>query len=183
MYNKFERFDSPNLFLDALKNGISLFCGAGFSILACDSNRNNLPVGNDLLNELKKKFEYVSNYSNLPRACTKIKNSDKGSFYDFLEKRFAVANFDPLYLEILNVNIKSIYTTNIDDLFYKIFSNSKDARQLLDRTNGDDYNNDLKIDYYPLHGCIRNNKNYVFGAMEIASAFSQKDNQNSYLIL
>lgn len=56
MYNKFERFDSPNLFLDALKNGISLFCGAGFSILACDSNRNNLPVGNDLLNELKKKF-------------------------------------------------------------------------------------------------------------------------------
>lgn len=180
MYNKFERFDSPNLFLDALKNGISLFCGAGFSILACDSNRNNLPVGNDLLNELKKKFEYVSNYSNLPRACTKIKNSDKGSFYDFLEKRFAVANFDPLYLEILNVNIKSIYTTNIDDLFYKIFSNSKDARQLLDRTNGDDYNNDLKIDYYPLHGCIRNNKNYVFGAMEIASAFSQRDNQNSW---
>lgn len=180
MYNKFERFDSPNLFLDALKNGISLFCGAGFSILACDSNRNNLPVGNDLLNELKKKFEYVSNYSNLPRACTKIKNSDKGSFYDFLEKRFAVANFDPLYLEILNVNIKSIYTTNIDDLFYKILSNSKDARQLLDRTNGDDYNNDLKIDYYPLHGCIRNNKNYVFGAMEIASAFSQRDNQNSW---
>lgn len=180
MSNEFKRFDYPNQFIDALKNGISLFCGAGFSILACDANKNYLPIGNGLLEELKTEFEYIADYSNLPRACTKIINSDKGSFYDFLEKRFTVDTFDQLYLEILNINIKSIYTTNIDDLFYKIYNKSEDARQLLNRTNGNDYNNDLKIDYYPLHGCVKNNKNYVFGATEIASAFSQRNNQDSW---
>ena len=180
MNDKFKRFDSPNQFLDALKNGISLFCGAGFSVLARDANNNYLPIGSSLLNELKEQFEYIADYSNLPRACTKIINSDKGSFYDFLEKRFTIDNFDPLYLEILNINIKSIYTTNIDDLFYEIYSKSKDARQLLNRANGNDYNNDFKIDYYPLHGCVKSNENYVFGATEIASAFSKRSNQDSW---
>lgn len=176
----FKRFDSKNLFLDATKNGLSLFCGSGFSVLAEDSKSVKLPIGNELLNELKAEFNDIKTYTNLPRACTKIIRSDKNRFYQYLEQRFTVENFDPLYLNLAKINIKSIYTTNIDDLFLKIWDNSNSPIYLYDRTEGAEYDDEPKIDYFPLHGSVRNRKGYVFGATEIASAFSQKDNRYSW---
>ena len=40
-----------------------------------------------------------------------------------------------------------------------------------------------QVNYFPLHGCVRAPKEYVFGATEIASAFSQKNSQNSWASL
>ena len=74
-----------NLFRKALKQGINLFCGAGFSVEAKDCHGMNLPVGNVLLQELKNKFPDISNYTTLPKACTKITKTDKQSFYAFLK--------------------------------------------------------------------------------------------------
>lgn len=51
---------------------------------------------------------------------------------------------------------------------------------MYDRTEGAEYDDEPKIDYFPLHGSVRNRKGYVFGATEIASAFSQKDNRYSW---
>lgn len=183
MGTSIKRFDSVNQFDAALKSGITLFCGAGFSVMAKDVDGEFLPIGKNLLLELKQRYDYISTYSNLPRACTKIINSDKNSFYDFLEQRFAVSEYDPLYSCLLNINIKSIYTTNIDDLFFKIYENSKNGLRLYNRADGNDLDNYLKIDYYPLHGCIRSDakdNKYVFGATEIASAFSTHSLQNSW---
>ncbi len=36
------------------------------------------------------------------------------------------------------------------------------------------------VNYFPLHGCIRTTEDYVFGATEIASAFSQRDVKKSW---
>ena len=47
-----ERFDCENLFCAAIQEGISLFCGAGFSVEAKDRKGRNLPVGIGLLDEL-----------------------------------------------------------------------------------------------------------------------------------
>lgn len=175
-----ERFDCEDLFCQALKRGITLFCGAGFSVLSYDKDNKALPVGSILLNELKEKYAYISNYNNLPRACTKISKNDKNSFYEFLEERFNVKSYDELYNVINKINIKSIFTTNIDDLFYKIFENSKTSKRLYDRANGKDNRNDLTIDYYALHGSIREKGEYVFGATDLASAFSRSGKKESW---
>lgn len=175
-----ERFDCEDLFCQALKKGITLFCGAGFSVLSYDKDNNALPVGSVLLDELKRKYAYISNYNNLPRACTKISKNDKNSFYKFLEERFNVISYDGLYNAINKINIKSIFTTNIDDLFYKIFENSDTGKRLCNRANGKDNRNDLTIDYYALHGSIMEKGEYVFGVTDLASAFSRSGKKDSW---
>ena len=170
-----------NIFRQALKSGINLFCGAGFSVEASDYRGLKLPVGKALLTELQQKFPDIDNYTNLPRACTKIIKTDKQSFYGFMKKRFRVANFAPEYGALTNIKIRSIYTTNIDDLFFKIFESSQKLVYLNDCSiKGSIYNNDLAVQYFPLHGCVRNNSEYVFGATEIASAFSQRGTEKSW---
>ena len=177
----FSRNGYETTFKNALSEGISLFCGAGFSVESFDSLGNRLPVGDGLLVEMKKVFPEIEKYSSLPRACTKIKNTEKELFYDFLQNRFTVGNFNPLYMSLLNISIKNIYTTNIDDLFFKIFNQIDRTIYLSDLSmNGDTYNDENAIRYFPLHGCVRNQDEYVFGATEIASAFSLTNNRDSW---
>ena len=67
-----ERLDSKSLFLKALRDGINLFCGAGFSVLAKDKTNKDIPLGNTMLDELKKMFLQINTYTKLSYACTKI---------------------------------------------------------------------------------------------------------------
>lgn len=169
------------LFRNALQQGINLFCGAGFSVEASDAAGVKLPVGAGLLQELKREFPEISEYGNLPRASTKLMKTDKQGFYTFLENRFAVKDFDPAYFSLLEIRIKNIYTTNIDDLFFKILDGSDTGIYLNDCSiKGATYNDTNAVQYFPLHGCIRNKGKYVFGATEIASAFSQRGTENSW---
>lgn len=175
-----------NLFRQALANGINIFCGAGFSVEAKDKNGNALPVGEGLLGELKIEFSSIDSYTKLSRACTKLKQTDKQSFYTFLKNRFTVNDFSELYYSLLNINLKNIYTTNIDDLFYKIFEKSSNIQYLNDKSiRGTVFEPQLVekqmcVNYFPLHGCVRTTEDYVFGATEIASAFSQRDVKKSW---
>lgn len=179
-----------NLFRQALTNGINLFCGAGFSVEAMDGKGQALPVGAVLLKELQEEFPAIKPYKKLPRACTKLLQTDKGSFYTFLETRFAVDTFSDLYKALLDINIKNIYTSNIDDLFFKLYETSDRISYLINKSlRGSEYipvaesAHRNQINYFPLHGSIRAPKEYVFGATEIASAFSQKSSQNSWASL
>ena len=175
-----------NLFRQALANGINLFCGAGFSVEAKDKRGNNLPVGEELLKELKDEFPSIVSYSKLSRACTKLKQTDKQSFYNFLNNRFTVSDFSESYCSLLKINIKNIYTTNIDDLFFEIFNKSANEKYLNDKsTRGTIFEAELSgsskyVNYFPLHGCVRTTEDYVFGETEIASAFSQKNVKKSW---
>ncbi len=173
------------MFKKALRDGINLFCGAGFSVESEDAKGAKLPVGDGLLKELKEYFPSIASFTKLPRACTKLTRTEKGKFYEFLNKRFNVKKYSHLYSNIFQINIVNIYTTNIDDLFFKIYENTPNFKLLQDisvkgNTYPDSKNNKFEIKYYPLHGCIRNKGDYVFGATEIASAFSQKDIQSSW---
>ncbi len=46
----FNNFGYENLFREALRDGINLFCGAGFSVEAEDKDGKKLPTGFELLN-------------------------------------------------------------------------------------------------------------------------------------
>lgn len=170
-----------DLFKSALSQGINLFCGAGFSVEAADKNGRYLPTGPALLSELKSAFPSISTQTSLPRACTIITKTDKHSFHAFLEDRFEVATFNPLYRSLSQISIKNIYTTNIDDLFFNIYKDAGSSVYLHDcSVDGSSYNDEKAVNYHPLHGCIKGNQNYVFGATEIASAFSQRGTAKSW---
>lgn len=179
-----------DLFRQALSSGINLFCGAGFSVEASDQDGQLLPVGAALLEELKLRFPAIQSYKSLPRACTKILQTDKGSFYDFLNKRFTVGTVPEEYNALLDINIRNVYTTNIDDLFFKLYENTDTVLYMTDRSvRGAEYEDAgsaasrNRVNYFPLHGCVRTPGEYVFGATEIASAFSQKNTQKSWASL
>ncbi len=179
---KLEKLEYEDMFKKALRNGIMLFCGAGFSVESEDANGKKLPTGDGLLEELKQRFSSIQSYTNLPRACTKLERTEKEEFYSFLENRFQVKNFNPLYNELLKVNVKGIYTTNIDDLFYKVYDTDTTYSYLNNcGEKGKEMNDPAAISYYPLHGCIREkNKGYVFGVTEIASAFSEQSKKDAW---
>lgn len=170
--------EEQNTFEQALRSGINLFLGSGFSILAKDKNGNKLPCGGDLLNELKSRFLSISTSDNLSKACTVLEKSlDKDKFKDFLTERFTVETFDPVYENIVDVNIKNIFSTNIDDLIFKIWdSNSKTQQHVNDTSKLGESNSSLAINYFPLHGCVLNStEDYIFSNIKIASAFSSQN--------
>ena len=118
------RFDNKNLFESYLKSGINLFLGAGFSVLAKNKENQDLPIGNQLANELMQKFDLQGEFS-LPQVATILENTRREEFYNYLKRRFEIGNFDKRYLYISNLKIKSIYTTNIDNLVFEIFKNNE----------------------------------------------------------
>jgi hypothetical protein len=182
MSSSFKRFDSQNLFNQALVNGIDLFCGAGFSVEAKSIGGEYLPVGNAMLNELKTLFPSIEAYTKLPRACTKLQNTNKKDFNAYLNSRFTVSEFSDSYYSIRRVNIKNIFTTNIDNLCFKIFNNMPDEKYLNNVSiSGALLPDEKAINYHALHGCvIHGNDNYIFGTMDIASAFSLQGTQKSW---
>lgn len=169
------------LFQEALKGGINLFTGSGFSSLAKDKQSVNLPSGDDLKNELCLKFELPKNLS-LSQTSNILKNRDKEAFYRFLEDRFDVSDASvDVYSVISQLPIKSVFTTNIDDLLVKVYQRSNNKYLHDVTTHGASIRSNDTIDYIPLHGSISNGqRDYIFTPGEIASA-TYNQNTWSYL--
>lgn len=51
---------NKNTLIHAMKTGINVFVGAGFSVYAYDKYNKKLPTGKDLANELQKSFNVKS---------------------------------------------------------------------------------------------------------------------------
>ena len=163
---------NQNSFHHALRTGVNLFAGSGFSILSKDARGNSLPLGNPLCKELVDAFD-IPFHSNMTLAqVSTILNSTKSqAFREYLIDRFTVSEFDHRYFSIKKINIQCILTTNIDDLFYKIYSEA-DGRYLNDIDfRGPSRSDELAVDAIWLHGCVRNpHRAFTFSAIDIASA-------------
>ena len=109
-----------------LKSGVNLFTGAGFSTYA-ESQGLNLPVGDALKNEIIAKFPSIPRTLGLPQLCTLLSATKKNELNDFLRKRFCVTKYDICYNNLMNVEIKNIFTTNIDNLIQNIFKDSRNC--------------------------------------------------------
>lgn len=174
--------EAKNTFDDALISGISLFLGAGFSVLANDGDRRMLPCGDSLLGELKNAFPRIAKQQSLDKASTVLeKSTDKSDFHTWLTKRFTVQDFDSCYNALTAANVKSIYSTNIDDLIFAIWDKNTDTQSYIYNTleKGTSPNRDA-IHYNPLHGCVRNSdRPYIFSKTRIATAYSQNGSWGS----
>jgi hypothetical protein len=118
--------ESENTFKKALADGINLFVGSGFSLLAEDADGRQMPLGSQLLLELKDEFK-IPDAENLTLAqlCTVLESERRDQLYAFLKKRFTVQKFDARYQALESLNIKTVFTTNIDNLIFKIFAGSR----------------------------------------------------------
>lgn len=171
---------NENNFKQALHNGINLVVGAAFSILAKDSNGDNLPTGSQLMDELNKRFNRHGN--DLPRLSAILKTKYPAEFKDFLSARFTVDDIgDSDYLNLNGISVEYIFTTNIDNLIPKIIDNRED-RYLWDlRVNGESCD-DGAIKYAPLHGNVDNpTKDYIFTPNEISTIYDNAPRIWNYL--
>jgi hypothetical protein len=166
--------EHENTFQQALENGINLFVGAGFSVLAKDAKGEFIPTGPSLKNELLKIFD-IDELSTLglPQICTILEAERKDDFYNFLKLRFSVDTYDERYNSLDKLALKTIFTTNIDDLLYKVFALSSD-HYINDITlRGPSFDKKTAIDLIPLHGSIvHEGEQLVFSTLDLAVAFS-----------
>jgi hypothetical protein len=167
------KIEREHSFNEALASGINLFLGSAFSLLARDAENNLLPAGEPLAKDLRSAFEVdPTGTQDLSRLATIIAASRRAELRDYLTRRFSVETFDPRYKSIANIRISTIFSTNIDDLPFKIYEDNP-ARYLndLDR-NGPMIRDRAAVDYVALHGSVRNpDRPYRFGAAEIAASF------------
>lgn len=160
-------------FRQILAQGINLFIGSGFSILAKDKKNRTLPVGSSLASEIISRFKvpHLSHLS-LLQICTIIETTNRDELYSYFRNRFSVESFDRRYSVLTRLNIKNIFTTNVDDLIYKIYSHShKHFLNDID-VQGPAFADRNAINIVTLHGSvIDNNRPMTFGTLDIAASF------------
>ena len=172
--------ENRNTLIAYLKSGVNLFTGAGFSIMAKDAEGEFLPTGGKLLEELQTNVGKGPN--DLPRYCTVMERTSKQELYDYLTKRFRVSWFDPCYEDINLINIKSVFTTNIDDLIPKIIQRDT-TRYINDQRVNGDVMDPKAVNYLPLHGNVDTpEKGYIFTTAEIANTFHDNGRSWHYLM-
>lgn len=153
---------------------INLFAGAGFSVLANDKSGTSLPIGNELKDELLAQFGMASAKAlNLAQVCAMLEATQSDAFRSFLKKRFSVGDFDSRYEVICSLPIRTVFTTNIDDLFFRIYARSE-THYLNDiDVSGPAFGDRSAVDYIALHGSVTHSPSrFVFNPMELATAFS-----------
>lgn len=174
-----ERIDFKETLIQAMKKGINLFVGSGFSLYAKDSNGKTLPTGSELLKELQEILGPGQN--DLARYCTIMERKNRSVLYNYLTSRFHVSSFDDCYNNLNLINLKGVYTTNIDDLVPQIVAKNQN-RYINEQYNNGDCANNEGVNYLPLHGYVKYPENgYVFSVEKIATIYNQAPRLWSYL--
>lgn len=157
-------------FLQAAHSGLNLFAGAGWSVMA-KSDAGPLPVGSILADELRREFDVDADKAlDLSQLATVIDSRNSQGLEEFLRKRYSVSTFDDRYQVLKRLALQAIFTTNIDDLFESVFSDS-DQQFLNDVYTRGSAASRAAIDLVKLHGSVRDyNRPFVFGPLDIASA-------------
>jgi tetratricopeptide (TPR) repeat protein len=174
-----KRFDHKESLIQAMKSGLNLFVGAGFSLYAKDAEGNNLPKGSDLVEELHKSVGPGLN--DLAKYCTVMERKNRAALYSFLTHRFTVSSYEEFYLNLNYINLKGVYTTNIDDLIPNIVARNK-YRYINEQSVNGDCIDERGINYLPLHGYVKYpDQGYVFSVERIAHIYNQAPRIWAYL--
>jgi hypothetical protein len=168
------QIQNESLFRHSLAEGINFFLGAGFSISAKSCGKA-LPVGDGLKNELLDHFQRTKPSGlTLPQLCQIIASTQREALSEFFRQRFTVEEFALEYRNLERVNIKAIFTTNIDDLIPKIYADS--AKHYVNDVvlRGPMITGSSAIDYFPLHGSVvHGDGRFDFSPLEIAASFDR----------
>lgn len=163
-----------DIFERDVKTGMNLFLGSGFSIYSKDAMGKFLPLGFELEQELSEYFN-TPNLNNLSRTCTIIDAQYSQDLKEYLINRFSVSEFDDCYNVIPMLPFPRIFTTNIDDLIYKVFNNSRIKFVNNVIRNGSVFHEPNGVDYIPLHGTVEHkDEKFLFNTVELATSFNSQ---------
>ena len=173
--------ENENTFLSAINNGINLFVGSGFSVLATDSQGKQLPTSPQLRDELIARFNMPSSLE-LPQVATILNSNHRDEFQSYLKARFTVADFDPRYKVIESLPIKSLFTTNIDNLLHEIYKDGTSSYLNDLDIRGAQFSDRNAVDLISLHGSVlSDSRELTFDATHLSSAFAREPDRWHYL--
>lgn len=168
-----------------LAKGVNLFTGAGFSVLARNASGDPLPVGDGLKTLLIKEFGLEA-YATLDLASlyAVLLADRRAALRDYLERVFTVESHDATYDALRKINPEYLYTTNIDDLPFRIFdARPNDSARILHDVAafGAPRQPSEVVQFIPLHGNVRHDDaDFLFTPGQISSAFAS-DRQTWYV--
>lgn len=173
--------ESKSTFERCLREGINIFTGAGFSVLAKDKQGRPLPIGDGLRSELLEQFPSAPKALQLPQLCTFISRSKKDDLDRYVRARFDVGEFSEKYKYLEFINPKFIFTTNVDNLLESVFCGNPNKYINNTRLNGATIKDKSAIDYIYLHGSVSDEDTpLIFGDLDIASAFANDPTRWNY---
>ena len=174
--------ENEHNFLAGLNSGLHLFLGAGFSIHAQDQAGRHLPIGHELQRELVEEFGVPSSLG-LSQVATLLNSTRRAEFRSFLKTRFSVVHYDHKYNIIEQLPIKSIITTNIDNLLHQIYSNGTTSYLNDLDLRGSTFFDRSAVDLITLHGCVlHEDRQLTFDETELASAFAREPDRWYFLV-
>jgi len=168
----------------AIRSDLNIFVGSAFSIFSRDRKGNPLPTGAELVAELCKEFNkpHLSNQE-LARVSQIVKSSDRVGFNEFLVDRLTVKSHDERYKALISFSVSRIFTTNIDDLFPRIYQESSEKYLNDIVIQGASFREKAAVEYLPLHGSVNYpDPDFAFTPIEVASAFEKNPTQFQYLV-
>ena len=103
-------FQKEALFKQLVSNsGMNLYLGAGFSTYAYNSDRESLPLGDDINKRLIDIFSLdKTRQFNLSKSCQKIKKDNKDALNRLLKETYSVKSYDERYAYLTSLPIKNI---------------------------------------------------------------------------
>lgn len=169
-------------------NGCNLIIGAGFSVYAKNEFYENLPIGSDLIRDLVKEFKLPENYINgeLNKICNILKTKKRAELYEYLLKKYYIPypdNIPAEYYHLLNLPIRNIITTNIDNLVELIYQKYEYNKILHDALMVGKTNEKNTTTLYKIHGSVTYDslEPFLFGSLEMSSSLI--DNLSNFLII
>ena len=167
------KFENQKAFEQLIStNGLNLFLGAGFSVLAYDHDGDKLMLGYQLKNFLIEHFELnkYQEYS-LPKIANHLKRNRKDDLYFILKNKYNVKGFSEKYNCITNLPVKNIFTTNIDNLCERIYDKAEDV--YLSNVDVYGFIDSPGVNLYKLHGSVTypHDKELYFSSTELTGAF------------
>jgi hypothetical protein len=175
------KIESESTFDRSLREGINIFTGAGFSLLAKDKQGRPLPIGDVLRTELLIEFPGTPSTLQLPQLFTFISRSRKHDLDKYIKMRFDVGDFSEKYRNLEFINAKVIFTTNVDNLLEAVFLGSPTKYLNNASLNGVSMKDRAAIDYIYLHGSVSDEESpLIFGDLDIARAFTNDPNRWNY---
>src|SRR5271157_2892660 len=162
--------ENENTFVKTLEEGLNLFLGSGFSTLAEDARGQALPLGNQLKLELVDHFGLAgSEELSLSQICTILESDRRDGLYAFLKSRFVVEHFDHRYACLDSLAVRAIFTTNIDNLVFRIYGESLKHYVNDIAISGPAFKDREAVDFLALHGnVIHENDELLFNPLDLA---------------
>lgn len=162
--------DNESTLKAALKREYNLFVGAGFSVNA-EGRRGQLPLGQELAQIVATEFGFEASSLPLSMLCDMATAQDPERFKILMKEIFKVTDYDKRYEFLTTLVPRAIMTTNVDNLFNRVFEESRSHYIQDVIINGANTTTSRAVPLLQIHGSVLDDERpMIFGRFDLGSA-------------